>query len=172
MTHPGPELADRVGRHEDRLDIAELVARYALAMDDQDLGTLRTLFTPDIQLSTKAGEVKAIGLDDLLDYLGERFETLTSSNHVTHGLVIEFDESGDHGTGVVTTHAEISRGGQGAVAAIRYYDRYVRGDDDRWRFSKRVQHFMYFLAAGDYAALLGDRLPVRSGPTPLPPDWP
>ena len=158
MTPPEASLAERLQRVEDALAVRELVARYALAVDDRDWATLRELFTADAVLAGAAEEVS--GRDAVVDYLRRRMVLVGPTVHAPHAHVVDWGAPGE-ATGTVSAHAEQAVDGVALVQAFRYSDVYRRGDDGRWRFRSRELRFLYAVPAADYPDVWRDRLPLR-----------
>jgi hypothetical protein len=166
------DLEARIRRLEGRSAIQDLAVRYGLCVDDRDFEGIRKLFAPDGTLRTAAGVVKGNGVDEVVAYFENHMPDLGPSNHFVNGHVVEFDEiDPDLATGVVASHAEMSRNGIPMVTAMRYIDIYRR-DDGTWKFQDRMQTYMYFVDVREYPSVLGERLRIRSSGTPQPADWP
>ncbi len=172
--HSAEALERRLRRLEDRIEIGELIARYGLVMDDRDIGGMPALFTPDVEVHSLDGTMNASGRDAAIELFRRQLAGIGPSNHVTHDRIITFDDArADHATGVVLSHAELSRRGVAMVAAIRYNDVYQR-DAQAWRFRVRNIGFMYFVDAADYPDALGPGLALRNRilDRPRVADWP
>ena len=167
-------LEQRLRRLEDRAELADLVARYGLVMDDRDVAAMPALFTPDVHVCSADGVMDARGLADVTAMFRERFAVLGPSNHFTHDRLVEFDpRDPDRATGVVLSHAEMQRKGQPMLAAIRYHDVYRR-HDGRWKFGERRLSFMYYVPTAEYLDALGPGLGqrMRAYDHPTAADWP
>lgn len=173
MTTPD-NLERRIRRLEDRVEIDELIARYGLVMDDRDLATMPSLFTPDVTLRSVDGVLDAAGVAQVVEQFRGRFKVLGPSNHVTHDRIVTFDEADpDRARGLVLSHAEMNRKGGAMVTAIRYQDEYRR-HEGRWRFASRMLAFFYYVPAAEYLDALGPGLARRNRAyeTPRAADWP
>ncbi len=171
---PAAGLERRIRRLEDRTEIGELIARYGLVMDDRDIAGMPALFTPDVEVHSLDGAMNASGRDAAVELFRRQLAAIGPSNHVTHDRIITFDDARtDHATGVVLSHAELSRSGVAMVAAIRYNDVYRR-DAGAWRFRERIIGFMYFVDAAEYADALGPGVALRNRifDRPRIADWP
>lgn len=122
----------------DRLALAELAARYAVAVDRRDPDLLRRLFADDATVllpESLAGAYRLVtDPARLLDPLG-RFER---TRHTVAQQVVEVD--GDTATGETygEAHHLYRRGDElrDYVLALRYLDMFVRTTQG-WRFSRR-----------------------------------
>ncbi len=170
MTQPMNTEA-RLRRLEDRAELAELIARYALAVDDRDLEAIAALFTPDGAFRSKDGVMSARGTEAVLEQFRGRFRALKLSNHFSHDHVFTFGADADAATGLVTAHAEVWRNGRALIGALRYEDSYRR-HQGRWCFADRLLHFLYYLPVEEYASALGDPLRQRAYGDRRPADFP
>ena len=154
-------LEERIRRLEARVGIDELIARYALVMDNRDVAALPELFTADVIVESSRGGMHAVGRDAVVELFLARFRVLGPSNHVTHDRIVTFDAADpDHARGLVLSHAEMRVSGEPMVAAIRYVDSYRR-DNVRWQFAERRLHFMYYSRTAAYPASFA--APVGTG---------
>lgn len=166
-----PSVNARLRRLEDRAEIAELIARYCIAVDDRDTGTLASLFTADGRFRSADGVMDARGREAVVQQFRGRFAVLGPTNHFTHDRIVELGDREDVATGLVASHAEVVRNGRAFVAALRYTDTYRRVDG-RWRFADRLLSFLYYLPAEDYAPGLASRLRIRAYGDERPADYP
>ena len=165
-------LEERIGRLEDRAAIQELGVLYGFIMDERDEEGIRQIFCEDATLRSEDGVFAANGLEEIVTtYLG-RFAALGPTNHFSHGHVIRFDPSDkDRATGLLASHAEVTRNGTAMQVALRYKDTYRRVDG-RWRFADRLMGYMYYLPIEELPTGLGDRNSVRAYGDHRPADWP
>ncbi|MBS0380333.1 MAG: nuclear transport factor 2 family protein [Proteobacteria bacterium] len=171
MTGDADTLEARIRRLEDRAAIHELVARYAVVIDDRDLEGIGALFTKDGAFRSKDGVMQARGREAVLEQFRGRFAALRVSNHFSHDHIIGFGSDPDAATGLVTAHAEVWRNGRALIAALRYEDAYRR-ESGRWCFADRLLSFLYYLPVEEYAQGLGDRLRMRAYGDRRPADFP
>jgi ketosteroid isomerase-like protein len=168
------DLETRIRRLEDRVEIGELITRYALVMDNRDMTAMPALFTEDVVIRSQDGVMNIVGRDAAVELFRGRFKVLGPSNHVSHDRIISFDETNpDLATGLVLSHAEMNRKGVAMLAAIRYHDSYQR-HAKVWRFRERVLTFMYYVPTSEYLDALGAGLATRNRAydMPQPGDWP
>ena len=94
------------------------------------------------------GAMVAQGRDAIAAMFTETFKNRGPAFHWTHDVTVEIDRADpDRATGLVLSHAETSPDGVVSIAAMRYADDYRRGPDRKWRFAKRVIHFLYYVPA-------------------------
>jgi hypothetical protein len=165
-------MEDRVRRIEDRAAIQELGILYGFVMDERDEAGIRQIFAEDATLRSQDGVFSASGIEEIVEtYLG-RFAALGPTNHYSHGHVVRFDDADpDTATGLLASHAEVSRNGVAMQVALRYKDTYRRVDG-KWRFADRLMSYMYYLPVAELAEGLGDRDSVRAYGDRRPADWP
>ena len=161
----------RLRRLEDRSELRELVARYAVAIDDRDIGIIADLFTADGAFRSRDGVMNAQGREAVVTQFRGRFAALRISNHFSHDHILAFGPHPDEATGLVTAHAEVWRNGRALIAALRYQDTYRR-EAHRWRIRDRLLSFLYYLPVEEYAQGLGERLRMRAYGDQRPADFP
>ncbi|GAB3047315.1 hypothetical protein GCM10027053_01470 [Intrasporangium mesophilum] len=134
-----PDLVREVA---DRLEIGELIARYAAAVDDRDYAAVVAAFTEDGTLSRPPWRVTgAADLDEAYRAALGRYEWTV---HSVHGHAVDFTGT-DRAIGFVGCHAEHALDGEVVSVALRYRDEYRRVDG-RWRFRSREIGFAYAAA--------------------------
>ena len=165
-------MEERIRRLEDRAAIQELGILYGFVMDERDEAGIRQIFAADATLRSQDGVFSASGIEEIVQtYLG-RFAALGPTNHYSHGHVVRFDDADpDAATGLLASHAEVSRNGVAMQVALRYKDTYRRVDG-KWRFADRLMSYMYYLPVAELAEWLGDRNSVRAYGDHRPADWP
>ena len=164
-------LEQRVRRLEDRAELRELVARYGLAIDDRDIDSLTTLFTPDAAFRSQDGVMNARGREAVLEQFRGRFAALKVTNHFAHDHILTFGDDPDSASGLLNSHAEVWRNGRALITALRYRDTYRR-HAGRWCFADRLLSFLYYLPADEYVTGLGSRLRMRAYGDQRPADYP
>lgn len=147
------ELARLVRRVDDRQQLAELISRYGMAVDDRDFDTVGRLFATD-------GEFHGVkGRQTVVDYYRGRAATFSTSYHYAHTWHFDF-ESDTRASGVVNAHAELCIGGRTFRLALRYLDTYVKGAEG-WMFQSRTLKFRYALPFDEMAKGLDEPMRVR-----------
>jgi hypothetical protein len=147
------ELARKVRRLDDRQQLAELISRYGMAVDDRDFNTIARLFAAD-------GVFNGVqGRSAVVDFYRERLGAYTATTHYAHSWHFDFD-CDDRARGAVNAHAELCIDGKTFRLSFRYLDRYVRSDEG-WVFQERAIRFRYVLPFDEVADGLADPLRVR-----------
>lgn len=123
----------------DKEAIRDLVLLYSRAVDRKDVALLRDLYTEDA--TDSHGDSFDGPADKYCDFIEQSLPYMPYSGHHVCNHLIAVD--GDEASGEVYAlayHLIPNRDGgrEEDFMAVRYIDNYRRGDDGRWRFSKRV----------------------------------
>ncbi|MGI5159149.1 nuclear transport factor 2 family protein [Microbispora sp. CA-102843] len=150
---------DRSTRHlplQDRLDIAELLARYCFALDDRDWGLLEQVFTEDAAAEYGlAGHPR--GLPAIVEVVRASLEPLDASQHFVGTSLVEATGAGEAKgrTYLIAQHIRHGTpGGDLYTIAGTYVDRFVRTRDG-WRIANR--HLTHTWTQGNPAVLASHR---------------
>ncbi|MEI8000731.1 MAG: nuclear transport factor 2 family protein [Actinomycetes bacterium] len=130
------DLERRLDRLESAEAIRQLAARYALALDQRDVATLVSYFTPDVETGTGG-----VGHDALAEWFDPVLRPYRITFHLIGNHVIDFVDD-DHATGVVYCRPEHEVDDRWIVMPMQYWDRYVRVDG-RWCFKSRKPVVFY-----------------------------
>ena len=121
-----------------REQIADVLLRYATAIDTRQWALLRTCFTDDVQADY--GDIGHWSdADGITKFMSEVHETMSDVKHMLHNMVIRLDDD-NHATArtyVHTVQAFASDPKQWVDAVGQYSDELVRTEDG-WRISKRT----------------------------------
>jgi hypothetical protein len=162
------DLARRITRVEDTLEIQQLPIRYALAVDQRDVGEWVSLFDPDVAVSRGV-----TGRDALREFITPLLGRFYRSIHQIVGHRVEFLDD-THARGNVYCRAEHEVGERWIVMAIRYDDRYVKVDG-QWFFRGRKERHWYAAGVDEHPQLVGfDSWGEPGAPPELPqhaPSW-
>mgnify|MGYP002621366379 CR=1 FL=1 len=123
---------------QDRLDIADVLARYCIALDSRDWGLLDQVFTPDATAHYgRAG--RPSGLPAIVAVVRSSLERLDASQHFIGTSLVEPDGEGEARgrTYLIAQHVRDGLpGGSQFVVAGTYVDRFVRTPRG-WRIRER-----------------------------------
>jgi ketosteroid isomerase-like protein len=151
-------IEQRLRRLEDRAEIEDLVARYFLAADGDDMAGVAACFTDDAAFSS-SGVPNATGSRDIVDFIaGARSHmglTLHTPNYVLLTIVDD-----DHVDGLVGAHLELALAGEALFGAVRYQDSYVRTAQG-WRIASRDMRTVHIAPWDDVGISLLSATPVR-----------
>ena len=124
----------------DRVEIADLVARYMHALDRRDAEALAATFAEDGVLDVAGRRIAGRGA--LLDFVRAGTGTFSSgSRHWSSNLVIDGD--GDAATASCYMLV-VDANDQGRVAVVGRYDDELRKVNGAWRFTNRRITFDYY----------------------------
>jgi SnoaL-like domain len=143
---PSPE--SRLARIEARLEIQELLNRYAILIDDHEFEALGRLFGVDASFGSHGRTTT--GRDAITAMYVDRGDLYPVSLHVVHGVVLEFDDD-DHARGTVLAFSEQANAEQTVITQFRYQDEYVR-IDGQWLFASRRVLTLYAMTHAELAA--------------------
>jgi ketosteroid isomerase-like protein len=164
------DIEQRVARLEDRAMIEDLVVRYFLAADGDDLTGVGDSFTDDATFSS-SGVPNATGRASIVDFIGTARQHMGLTVHTPHYVLCTFHDP-DHASGLVGAHLELVLGGQSLLGAVRYEDDYVR-EPGGWRISRRDMRTIHIAPWAEIDEAFASGLPVRwPGTSPLPSDYP
>lgn len=125
---------------EERFAIQQTLARYAFALDQQDLVALESVLTEDATWEfTVAGEVDHgpfAGRAVILDFVRGVMDTQTDQRR--HNLVNFVFGSADAGTAVVQTYLMLTSnaGGTPSVITTGFYTFTLERSESEWRIAK------------------------------------
>lgn len=127
------------GTLEDREQIRELYARYAITIDNSRFEDWVNCFTPDgVFVSPIYGEFP--GHAKLREFT-QSYERSWDGGAVRHMMVnVSFDVTGDTATGCCNLIYFSIKGGKSELAAIGGYTDTLRKDNGEWRYTRRAVH--------------------------------
>lgn len=140
-------MTDRVQELADRLDIAEVLARYCDALDQRRWEMLTTVFSPSA--SADYGSVGSpAGVEAITEAIRRTIDDLDATQHLIGNLQVQVH--GDTATAqcyLISQHVRAGQpGGEEYLLGGRYVDDLVRTPDG-WRITFRRLHRMW--AAGN-----------------------
>ena len=142
------DLAERLRRVEDTLEIQQLAIRYAMAVDERNIDAWLEMFVPDVCIGRGL-----TGREALRDFIVPQVKLFYRSIHQIVGHRIELI-SCERATGAVYCRAEHEVGDRWIVIAIRYDDEYRRVGDD-WLFTRRRERHWYAADLTERPPLVG-----------------
>ena len=122
-------------------DCADVVMRYALAVNRWDIETFTALFTPDATWQ-RPGNPPLVGHDAIRAFMASQPRPAERVlRHVNGGVLVDVV---DPDTAAVWSHTTVYEGPPGELPVVvegpdmvvEYVDRMVRGDDG-WRIARR-----------------------------------
>ncbi len=127
-----------MSRANDRMDIADLVTRYAWALDARDWELLRTVFTPGCQVQYP-GSPHLDGFEQVWRFCERALKRYRATQHLLGNIQADVDgDSATAATYLQAVHvAFLEEGGDIFILGGIYRDRLVRTDDG-WRIAERI----------------------------------
>jgi hypothetical protein len=164
------DMERRLRRLEDRAELDDLVARYFLAADGDDLDGVGRCFTEGATFSS-SGVVDATGRRAIVDFIAGARAHMGLTLHTPDYVLLTF-VSDDEARGLVGAHLELVVAGEPLFGAVRYEDRYAR-DAGGWRIASRDMRTIHIAPWETAGRSLASDLPVRwPGSEPAPSDFP
>jgi 3-phenylpropionate/cinnamic acid dioxygenase small subunit len=129
----------------DRLEIDDLLTRYATAVDNKDWDLFRTCFTPDAFIDyTAAGGIKG-RLPEVADWLAQVLPLFPMTQHVVTNRAVTVD--GDRATSRSCFFNPMGmpegEGGMNLFIDGGYYNDKLVRTADGWRIEERVEETAY-----------------------------
>lgn len=144
MSQTGVSRDQTVARLADRVELSDLIHRYAMAVDDRDYDTLEALYAEE---ATFVGRTASpVGRAAVVDYLRTTQAVNGVTVHCPTSQVVKFNGP-DQATGVVVSSAQLDVEGDMTYLVFRYHDEYVRRDG-RWQFARRELRNVHRLPVG------------------------
>ena len=163
-------LDDRVARLEDRAELEDLVARYFLAADGDDIDTLAALFAPDARFSI-SGAVGGATREAVVNFLVASRTQMGLTLHTPNSMLFTFDGPG-RARGLIGAHLQLAYGTETVFGAVRYHDEYVRLDG-RWRILARDMRTIFIAPWAAVGEAFASATPTRwPGAEPAGSDFP
>jgi len=126
----------------DRIEIADLLTRYAKAVDRKDWTLYRTVFTADAHIDyTSAGGVAA-GLDEMCDWLDKSLAMFESTQHLIAN--IDADINGDTAEVEAMFHNPLKLPDGNIWFTGGWYHHELIRTADGWRSRKLTEESSYF----------------------------
>lgn len=164
------DIEKRVARLEDRASIEDLVVRYFLAADGDDLAGVGDSFTDDATFSS-SGSINATGRAGIVEFIAGARKHMGLTVHTPNYVLCTFHDD-DHASGLVGAHLELVLGGQSLFGAVRYEDDYIRGADG-WKISRRDMRTIHIAPWAEVGTSLASGTPIRwAGAEPQVSDYP
>jgi len=125
----------------DRIEIDDLITRYATAVDTKDWDLYRTVFTDDAIIDyTSAGGIRG-GLGEVVEWLSHALKLFPMTQHLITNRHVVLE--GDTATGRSYYYNPLGRpDGKGGMQLLffgGYYSDRFRRTADGWRIAERVE---------------------------------
>jgi ketosteroid isomerase-like protein len=147
---------------QDRIDITDVLYRYASTIDSFDHEGLRDTLADDIWAQYGNAEPVAGG-DEVAAWIGEATANVVWQHHLLS--VYRVDVDGDRASALVyhTSHQVFEDAPDTAKLLVGRYHNELRREHDGWRISRLVLEILWGeekTDAAGYLALIGGRGPV------------
>ncbi len=120
-----------IGAVSDRLEINDLLTRYATAVDRRDWDLYRSVFTPDAHIDYTSAGGRAGSVDEITKWLEETLAVFKATQHMVANPAIELDENTATVTAMFFNPIEMPDGSVFTTGGW-YHHRLVRTSDG-WR---------------------------------------
>ena len=135
----------------DRLELQDLVTRYADIIDRKAFAELSTIFTNDAMIDYEATGAPKCSVQEMVAFLEEAMSLFPNHQHLVSNT--QFRVNGDTATGRVMCfnpmEMAVEGGTQTFILGIWYVDEFIRVDD-RWLFAYRKQEASWNLNFPDH----------------------
>ncbi|MFL5828892.1 MAG: nuclear transport factor 2 family protein [Solirubrobacteraceae bacterium] len=147
---------------QDRIDISDVLYRYASTIDEFDLDGLRSTLSDDIWAQYGNAE-PVLGGDAVAAWIGEAIEPVIWQHHLLSVYHVEVD--GDDAKALVyhTSHQVFRDEPESAKVLVGRYHNELRREADGWKISRLVLELLWGeskIDATGYFALVGGRGPT------------
>jgi len=160
----------------DRAEIQDLVVKYFVAADDDDLDAIGALFAPDGKFELGGGAEPVSGRENVKAFVKDFRAPMGPTIHTPDYTLVQ-SVNGDRATALSGAHLELARGGTTLWGAVRYEDELVR-IDGTWLFASRAMKTIHIGPWDDAGTSLTTPLRARwpGGPAseadlPKPRQW-
>jgi 3-phenylpropionate/cinnamic acid dioxygenase small subunit len=126
----------------DRLEITDLLTRYARAVDRKDWNLYRTVFTADTHIDYTSAGGAALGLEEMCAWMDEALAQFPATQHLISNVHVEID--GDAATVEAMFHNPMKMPDGSAWVTGGWYHHDLVRTADGWRSRKLVEESAYF----------------------------
>ena len=130
----------------DKVEIHELLARYARAVDSKDWGLYRSVFTPDAFIDYSSAGAAAGRRDEVAAWLEEAFTAMPMTQHFITNVEINLD--GDRAKVRAMFYNPMQSPGMAELSYCGgyYHHDLVRGPEG-WKSERLVEENLWFVNA-------------------------
>jgi 3-phenylpropionate/cinnamic acid dioxygenase small subunit len=130
----------------DRLEVDDLLVRYATVIDARDWAGLDTVFTPDAHLDYRSAGGISGTFSEVRQWLSDVLPMFTSTQHLVVNRCVEIAPDGTaRARSIFHNPNQLLVEGQQWLFVVggRYHDRLVRTTDG-WRIASRVEETLWW----------------------------
>lgn len=126
----------------DRIEINDLLTRYAKAVDRKDWDLYRTVFTADAHIDYRSAGGVESGLDEMCDWLDKSLAMFESTQHLIGNVDIRIE--GDEATVEAMFHNPLKLPDGTIWFTGGWYHHEMIRTSDGWRSRKLTEESSYF----------------------------
>ena len=129
---------------EDKIEIGELLARYARGVDSQDWDLWRSVFTPDAYIDYSSAGAAAGPRDEVAAWLAQSMRSIPMTQHVITNVEVDLD--GDRASVRALFYNPMQLPGMEALSFCggRYHHDLVRTPEG-WKSERLVEENLWFV---------------------------
>ena len=129
---------------EDKIEIGELLARYARGVDSQDWDLWRSVFIPDAYIDYSSAGAAAGPRDEVAAWLAESMSSIPMTQHVITNVEVDLD--GDRASVRALFYNPMQLPGMEALSFCggRYHHDLVRTPEG-WKSERLVEENLWFV---------------------------
>jgi ketosteroid isomerase-like protein len=145
---------------QDRTEIADVLYRYASAVDSFDTDGVRSALADDIWAQYGNGD-PVVGGDTLASWIAEATATVIWQHHLLNVYHVTIDGDQAKTLTYLTSYQVFEENPDAAIILVARYHDELRRTPDGWKISKRVMELLWGESKTDegYLASLGGRGP-------------
>lgn len=132
----------------DRIEISDLLTRYAHAVDTKDWALYRTVFTPDARIDYSATGGPSGTLDDVVDKLAPMLDLFTRTQHFVSNIAVDLDGDEARVRAMFHNPMVVTDAHDGVVAKQFFcggwYNHELVRTTDGWRSRRLVEESAWF----------------------------
>ncbi len=126
----------------DRLEITDLLTRYARAVDRKDWDLYRTVFTPDAHIDYSSAGGAVLGVEEMCGWMDEALAQFPATQHLISNVHVELD--GDTAGVEAMFHNPMKMPDGSAWVTGGWYHHDLVRTADGWRSRQLVEESAYF----------------------------
>jgi 3-phenylpropionate/cinnamic acid dioxygenase small subunit len=130
---------------QDKIEIQELLARYARGLDTKDWELWRSVFVPDAVLDYSSAGIPAGKRDEIGALFEQAFATIPWAQHIITNVEVDFDADGDRAKVRAYFFNPMQLPGMDEQSACGgTYEHDMVRTADGWKSEKVVENNMWF----------------------------
>lgn len=138
----------------DRIEIEDLLARYARSVDRKDWDLYRTVFTAEAQIDYRSAGGTIAGVEEMCAWLDEALGQFPKTQHLVSNISAEID--GDTATVEAMFHNPMGMADGTTFFTGGWYHHDLVRTPDGWRSASLVEESAYFSGMPNDLAVPGE----------------